>query len=1038
MHKHTSLTRDRIRQFIEFQLRECVIQPVAQLKTQFAKGEFQDESTARQYNSWRQINPGEKWGPAYQQAWYHVQGNIPQECQDQSLAIGYGEFTDLKWESHGMVEGTLWLENEQIGGLDFGHTFFRIADTSIPIDLLVQTFAHNAETTVHRPEKPRTPEPEEFKGFTLLQINEDLLPLFFDCEFTFDLMLAHEENDPAFTIILRALNEICNIYVPDSLKSIRRCRKIIKSALDSIPTEFNHTIFPLGHAHLDTAWLWPISVTKLKMAHTTAVQLELCERYPEHIYVHSQASQYQWLEQEHPNLFARVKKAAKKGNWEPLGSMWVEADCNLTGGEALIRQFLYGRRYFQQNFGVETIDMFLPDVFGYSAALPQILRKFNIQAFLTQKMSWNQSNKIPHNTFMWKGIDGSAIWTHFPPVDTYVGNCSAQELVAGVKKHRDHGRSDSSLYLFGFGDGGGGPTEFHLERLRRARNAPGLPVIEKNVKARDFYKHAIETSQDLETWSGELYFEYHRGTYTTQAANKRDNRRFEFLLRDAELLATVDPQYPASYPSAKLEELWKLVLLNQFHDIIPGSSVKEVYEDSALDYQKIIDEGTTLVHHSLQNIAGQLTNSSSERQIAVFHNADISSQAQISWDASRPRPLSLVCQEHSIPVQWIQDKNGTSLIFSSPELSLGSVCIGSFSDATTETKSRLKVSNRKIENDEFAVRFDSNGNITSIQTLDDEPTEFISPGQLANVFQLLEDRPLFWDAWDTEIFSQETATDFTKTESFEVVEQGPVRVAVETVRKIGNSTIRQRISLGPTPGIRFDTWVDWQEDHKMLKVAFPINVNTNRATYEIQFGHVERPTHRNTSWDLAKFEVCAQKWADLSEGGHGVALINTGKYGHDVFNNIMRLSLLRSPKAPDPTCDRGEHFFTYVLYPHFDQIQQSDVVKTAYAINATPHVLEIEPTEGIQECKGPLYTVNNRAIIIESVKKAEDSDSLICRLYESLNSRGNGTLKTCHMISKAWVCDLNERKLQELDVIDGSVHFNYKPFEIITIMLELG
>lgn len=1037
MHKHFSITRDRIRQFLDYQLRESVIRPVGPLQTEFLPGAFPDEATARSTKGWKTVEPGFVWGPAYQEGWYRVTGELPANPES-TLALAYGPDDSAlvyRWEAHPMVEGTLWRDNVQVGGLDFGHRFYRLPASQSAVDLLVQTYAHNKETTVHRPEAPRTAEPETFQGFRLVALDDALLPLFHDVEFAYDLLLAHAEDDPVSATLLRALNDVCNLYDPEKPRTVARCRRLLKEALDSLAIELKHTVYPLGHAHLDTAWLWPLHVTRLKMAHTTSIQLELAERYPEHTYVHSQASQYEWLETEHPALFDRVKRAIKKGNWEPLGSMWVEADCNLTGAESLVRQFLYGRRYFKQKFGVETIDMFLPDVFGYSAALPQILAKFNIQAFLTQKLSWNQTNKIPHNTFWWKGIDGSAVWTHFPPVDTYIGNCSAQELVKGVKNHRDKGRSDISLYLFGFGDGGGGPTEFHLERLRRARNAPCLPVVEKNVKAKDFYTDAIDESQDLETWHGELYFEYHRGTYTSQAANKRDNRRSEFLLRDAEVLAAFAHPGFQNYPAEELEQIWKLVLLNQFHDIIPGSSVKEVYEDSARDYEDILRRAQAIVDGALRAYAVKLDTTGMAHPVVLFHAADLTTQAEIPWTAAEA-PASLVCGEESLPVQKVEEFGETKLVFPVPASAHCAVALGDFRDDDPSRAYRLKASTRKLENDEFLVRFDANGNITSILTQDDEPTEFIEPGKLGNLFQILDDRPLFWDAWDVDVFSQETVRDLVKADSVEVVETGPVRAAIEVVRTFGKSTVRQRISLGPTPGIRFDTWVDWQEDHKMLKVAFPFNVNTQKATYEIQFGHVERPTHRNTSWDLARFEVCAQKWADLSEGGHGAAIINTGKYGHDAHGNVLRLSLLRSPKAPDPTCDRGVHRFTYVVFPHFDQVQHSELIRAAYAINATPHVLPVEPSVGETTALPPFLSVDARALVVESVKKAEDSAHLVVRLYESLNTRGTAHLSLALPAKRAWLCDLEENRLAELEIEDGAVRFDYRPFDILTLMVE--
>lgn len=1038
MHKHNTITRERVRQFIDFQLREHLIHPVAPCETSFVHGAFENEAAARKAKGWKSVEPGFVWGPAYTEGWYHVTAQVPKELEGQSLALIYGpdkSATVYNWEIHPNVEGTVWKDNTQIGGLDFGHRFHRLPSGAKSLDLLVQTYAHNKETTVHRPEQPRTPLPEEFQGFRIATLSEDLMPLFFDCEFTYDLLLAQAEDDPSYAVLLRALNDVCNTYDADKPRTISKCRKLLKEALDSLAVEYKHTVYPLGHAHLDTAWLWPLSVTRLKMAHTTALQLELADRYPEHVFVHSQASQYEWLETSHPALFERVQKATKKGNWEPLGSMWVEADCNLTGSESLVRQFLYGRRYFKQKMGVETIDMFLPDVFGYSAALPQILTKFNIQAFLTQKMSWNQTNKIPHNTFWWKGIDGSTVWTHFPPVNTYCANCSPQELTKGVKNHRDQARSDLSLYLFGFGDGGGGPTEFHMERLRRARNAPCLPVVEKNVKARDFYVDAMDESQDLETWQGELYFEYHRGTYTSQAANKRDNRRTEFLMRDAELLASSrDPKH-AGYPAEELERLWKIVLLNQFHDIIPGSSVKEVYKDSAKDYAEVIAGAQKLIDEQIRAFAKNLDTGDGPNPVAIFHNADLTTQASLPW-TEKGVPASLVCDGETLPVQLVEAFGERQLVFPVPEAAQGAVAVGHFSDATPSHPKRLKASNRRLENDEWSVRFDSNGNITSIQTMDDEPVEFIEPGKLANLFQLLDDRPLFWDAWDTDAYAQETAVDLVKSESFEVVENGPVRVAVELTKTFGKSTIKQRISLGPTPGIRFDTWVDWHEDHKFLKVAFPFHVNASRATFEIQFGHVERATHRNTSWDVARFEVCAQKWADISDGGQGAAIINTGKYGHDVLENTLRLSLLRSPKAPDPTCDMGVHHFTYVVFPHFDQVQHSEIVRAAYAINAQPHVVPVSPSKGEAVATPPLVSLDTRAVVVESVKKAEDSNCQIVRVYESLNSRGRARLTTLAPVKRAWLCDLDENRLQEIDLESGAVPFDYKPFEIVTIMVE--
>ena len=534
------------------------------------------------------------------------------------------------------------------------------------------------------------------------------------------------------------------------------------------------------------------------------------------------------------------------------------------------------------------------------------------------------------------------------------------------------------------------------------------------------------------TWVGELYLELHRGTYTSQAANKKSNRYSEFLLRDADILACFTGE---KHPSAKLEEAWKLVLLNQFHDIIPGSSVQEVYVDSKVDYAAVEKAGNEVIDASLRAISKKIDSSTFSKPIALFQNGNVPTQAEVAW-IDEEVPIGLKVGEEFLPVQLVEEFGERKLIFETPQDALSSVAVGDFRDSGTPLKNRLKSSSRRLENDQFSVRFDVNGNISSIQSLEDG-TEFIEPGKLANVFQLFEDKPLFWSAWDVDVYAYETVQELLKSESVELVEKGPVRVAIEIVKKFGKSTIKQRISLGPTPGIRFDTEIDWHEEDKLLKVAFPVNTNSSRATYEIQFGNVERPTHYNTSWDMARFEVCAQKWVDLSEGDLGVALINDGKYGHDINGNVMRMSLLRAPKAPDPECDMGVHRFSYVLLPHFGTYNYADVVHAAYAHNGPLRSALIEPTAGELTQLDPLVTCDDRNIVIETVKKAEDSDDIIVRLYECHNSRGQAELFCINAPSEAVLCDLEETELADLDVQDGLVQFSYKPFEILTIKLKV-
>lgn len=1034
MLKHSDLTRRRIAQFLKNELAPRIHGERAPLAIEFNDASATSQNEAKK-GTWRTVEPGFQYGPAYTTFWFRLTGEVPVSMQEKEIAVVA--------EVGG--ERTVWKDNSPWCGIDWAHTDMGWLDGKMfpssrsgkekRLEVYVQVYTGNPQVRVHGREPERDQLVEKVEKAEIVVIDREIKDLKYDVEFALDLCEAIDPDGPAYATILRALNDVANLFSADHRDTIARCRKVLRDAMGSLSGDIKHSLYPVGHAHLDTAWLWPIEITKKKMAHTTATQLGLLERYPEYVFVHSQASQYEWLEKEYPKLFERVKAAIDRGQWEPVGSMWVEADCNLTGAESLVRQFLYGRRYFRDKLGYETHDMWLPDVFGYSAALPQILGKFNIKYFLTQKISWNQFNKFPHHTFWWQGIDGTKVWSHFPPADTYNASGEPKEVLKSVKNYKDHARADQSLYVFGHGDGGGGPTERHLEFIRRGRLAPEYPEMVAGKRAIDFFREAKAKSKDLAVWVGELYLELHRGTYTSQAANKKGNRVSEFLLRDAELLACFSPGFPTDYPAEELEAAWKLVLLNQFHDIIPGSSVNEVYRDSDIDYTQIAEMGHKIVESSLKKIGQRLDSADMDRPVALFHNSQVASQAEIPWNEPEA-PTALETSEELLPVQLVEEFGERKLIFQTPQTALGTVTVGDLCDVPVKGKMRLKSAGRRLENHEWSVRFDANGNITSIESLEDG-SEFIEPGKLANMFQLLEDKPLFWSAWDVDVFSYETAQDLVKSESFEIVERGPVRVAAEIVKKFGKSTIRQRISLGPTPGVRFDTEVDWHEEDKMLKVAFPVNVNSPRATYEIQFGNVERPTHYNTSWDMARFEVCAQKWVDLSEGDQGVALLNDSKYGHDINGNVMRISLLRAPKAPDPECDMGVHRFSYVLLPHYGPYNYAGVVQAAYALNAPVRHAFLNAKRGENGALPPLMSCDDRNIVIESVKKAEDSSDLIVRLYECHNARGRAELSCALPIKGATLCDLEENDLAELELVDGAVPVDYKPFEILTVRVKI-
>lgn len=1028
MLKHPELTVRRVKAFLQHDLQDALVVSRAPLTIDFCSEPHASEKEAAK-GPWAPVESGFQFGPAYKVFWFRLKGTIPKEWSEDTVRL----VAELG------CERTLWRKNSPWCGMDGPHDCIPLGSAWKPGDkfeCLVQAYTGNPQVSVYHRSPGREPLVAKVGQVELRQIRPDVQALAYDVEFALDLLEAFETNQPLYATVLRALNSVCNLGGVGDEAEVARARKYLRDAYNSLPDEIKHTLIPVGHAHLDTAWLWPLEITHLKMAHTTANQLRLLERYPEHLFVHSQASQYEWLEKEYPHLLDEVRGAIQRNQWEVIGSMWVEADCNLAGGEALIRQFLYGKRYFKNKLGVDTIDMWLPDVFGYSASLPQILQKFGIPYFLTQKISWNQFNKFPHNTFWWKGIDGTAVLTHFPPADTYCGMCGPKELIESARKHRDQGRSDLSLYVFGYGDGGGGPTEKQIEFLRRARHAPGLPAVESGIRVREFFPELRAKSKDLMTWSGELYFELHRGTYTSQAANKKGNRECEFLLRDAEWLSCFRDDFPKAYPAAELERLWKIVLLNQFHDILPGSSVKEVYEDSDRDYAEVRKKAGILIEDSLKRIGKKFDTSKMHCPVAIFQNVSLPTQVSL------PAPTEFEAQsirgaDGALPVQTIEEFGEKKVIFATPAEAIESVAVVDLSSEAVSPRSRLKIGTRRMENDQWSVRFDSNGNIASITHLDDRSLDFIEAGRVGNLFQVFDDKPLFWSAWDIDPFALETKTDLVRCESFEIVERGPVRVAFEVVRNFGNSRISQRISLGPTPGIRFDTEVDWHETDKMLKVAFPIAVNSPRATFEIQFGNVERPTHRNTSWDVARFEVPAQKWAVVAEGAHGVALLNDCKYGHDVLDNVMRLTLLRSPKAPDPTCDMGLHRFTYVLLPFFENYRTADVVASAYALNSAARTAYLEKHAGERGLLPRFLVSSTHDVVIESVKKAEDTKQIVARLYECHNTRGRAMLSCARTVKSARLANLDEAPIAELEIVDGNVMIDYRPFEILTVLLEV-
>ena len=990
---------------------------------------------------------GAPWGPAWDTTWFRFTARVPDAWAGREvialidLGFGRGEgFT---------CEGQIWRDGRPRGAVNVNRRdvpLLRPARGGETVSFLVEAGANgHALTAVGREAARLDPDFDGPPGFTLAAadlavFDRDVWDLWLDMQLGADALACLPADAPRHGRLLRALNAAVNRFDPDDRASLARMRSEIADVLACRNGDTVHEISAIGHAHIDTAWLWPLRETIRKCARTFGTALGYMDEYPEYVFGCSQAQQYSWMKRHYPDIYSGIQDAVKRGQWEPIGSMWIEADCNVSGGEALVRQIIHGKQFFLDEFGVDTIDLWIPDVFGYSASLPQIMKQAGIRYFLTQKISWNQFNRFPHHTFLWEGIDGSRVFTHFPPADTYNGSFRPQELRQSVQRFRENDRATRSLYPYGFGDGGGGPTRRMLENARRLRDFEGLPRVTLE-KVRDFFPKAERDAVDLPLWVGELYLELHRGTYTTQARNKRGNRKGELLLRDAELFDAIDhvlapdadgpsvtTQAPPravhdthAHPRAEerrghvgaLDRAWKLLLLNQFHDILPGSSIHRVYQDSARDYDTIQTLGAQVRDDAVDRLTEGLGTGDARRPLAVLNTLAHRRQEVISTPEGDPLRVDVP------PCGWaVADAEAAH---AAPD--------GGPPPVTVERQGRSLT----LDNGLLRVVLDEQGLLAEVH---DQRADraVLAPAARGNVFQLHDDYPNNWDAWDVDVFYRESMQAITGLETLTVAEATPLRATVRLVRAFGPSRIEQDLVLrAGSARLDFVTRVDWQHRHRFLKVAFPVDVHAGRATYEIQYGHTERPTHQNTSWDVARFEVCAQKWVDLSEPGYGVALLNDCKYGHDIHGHVMRLSLLRGPTQPDPDADLGEHVFTYALLPHPGDLRSAGVVEQAYALNVPLLVRPVAPAPDRPRTAHAWLQVDRPGIVVEAVKVAERGRDLVVRLYEAHGTRGPLKLRMGLPVTGAVRTDLLERTAEPLDMTDGSIELSVRPFEIMTL-----
>ncbi len=982
---------------------------------------------------------GDRWGRPWSTSWIRAVGTVPAEWAGRRVEAVFDLGFVGDWPGNQAEALVHDAAGRPVKGIEPQNQYVPVANPSDGgerVELLLEAAANpDILAGGFRPtplgDKATAPADPLYTmaRADLAVLDEEVWHLGLDLEVASGLMKELAVGEPRRHELLRALESALDVLdIEDVSGTAAAARAELTDVLSRPAHASAHTLSAVGHAHIDSAWLWPLRETERKTARTFANVTALARDYPEFVFACSQAQQYAWVKARYPEIYQRMKDAAKAGQWVPVGGMWVEADGNLPGGEALARQLVTGKRFFAEEFGVECEGVWLPDSFGYTAAYPQLARLAGMRWFLTQKLSWNQTNKYPHHTFWWEGIDGTQVFTHFPPVDTYNATLSGEEVAHAVRNYQEKGRGTRSLAPFGHGDGGGGPTREMMERARRLRNLEGsAKVVVESPDA--FFRAAREEYPDAPVWSGELYLELHRATYTSQARTKAGNRRSESLLREAELWsAAAAVQAGLEYPYERLEGLWRTVLLHQFHDILPGSSIAWVHREAEQTYARVRAELEEIINKATAATAALA--GPAPRAPWVFNTGPRDRAEVVALPAGDE-----VATEAAGGGQRLSD--GTTAVFAEVPAS-GAALPGGPAPAP------VTVTGTTLDNGLVRVVVDEQGLLASVRDLV-AGREVLAPGERGNLLRLHTDFPNYWDAWDIDRHYKRQYTDLTDVDAITVTEAGPLLAEVRVERSFSRSRIVQTIRLrAGSARVDFATEIDWHESEKILKAAFPLDVHADHSAAEIQFGHVKRPTHTNTSWDAARFEVYCHRWTHVGEPGYGVAVLNDSTYGYDATRTAredggttttVRLSLVRAPRVPDPRADQGAHRMTYALLPGAGV---ADAVAEGYALNLP---LRVAPG-GPGPAPEPLVTLEGTRAAIEAVKLADDrSGDVVVRLYETLGGRAATRLRAAFPVARAEVTDLLERPLEQEPLTvgpDGSVALELRPFQILTLRLRRG
>lgn len=1001
------------------------------------------------WRNWEEFGPHSVWAKKQGHTWFAAEIVVPEAARGQRLVMAVSS----QWQERpGSTDPQClaYLDGEIVQALDGNHTELVIEDAAVPGNRHVVRI--NAFTFFERP----------LVGFgvSFHLRHARVEKLYYDLMTPLDVAVRLNQHDGRRHAILdlveRALRALDRRggYGAALEASLPEGEAIAAEIYALTDTEAKAQITAVGSTHLDVGWLWRVMHTRDKTARSFATVLRLMEEYPQFIFMYNQSVLFDFLKRDYPQLWTRLLERVKAGQFEIEGAMWVEPDANIVSGESLVRQIMRGRRFHQEHFGVTPKTVWLPDTFGYSANLPQIMAKSGLDYFVTSKLSWNDTDRHPYDSFFWRGIDGSTIKAQLITAQrfesdaiytTYNGDLSVSETMGAWKRYEPKAAHDEVVMSYGYGDGGGGPTRAMIERgTRLERGIPGAPKVKLEGIVPFLERLGQRMAADpgrFPTWVGELYLQYHRGTLTTQAKTKAANRRAERMLRELEFLGAMATERAGQpYPKDSLAEFWELVLINQFHDILPGTSIPEVYVDSDAEYQRIFStlaSGNGPWHSAARAAIGL---SPDGLALVNFTSQARHELVQLGEDPALAG-ASLAQGDGREPIQRLQRADG-SAIYAAPAAvaSLGWSGAAVVSGASPRA-TRLSVSPNHLENELLRVELDGRGEITALFDKA-RRRQVLKPGTVANRLISYEDKSKDWDAWDIDAYFEEQSWPLGDAPAeISVVESGPHRAALRIVRQYQASRVVQVVSLAEGERqLEFDTFIDWQERAQVLKAEFSFDLNVSEVRSEIQFGHVTRATHRNTSWDKARFEASMHRWVDMSEPDFGAALLNDCKYGYDAHDETVRLTLVRGPSYPDPDADRGEHRLRYGLFVHEGLSDLTAVHRAAERFNNPIAAIGSLAPQGQQPAMPEAFSlVGSDAdnVTVETVKQAEAGTGLVLRVAETANRRAEAKLRFGLPIASARLVSLMEENAgPELPISEQTITLCLHPFEILTILVK--